>query len=338
MPKTQTKKTSDNTPIKSRPIKETRSKPNSLYNEEVRTKLFGENDAHTQHIEQELNVTCVKAGNKIGFKGSNAEMAQTVLNQMVYIIKKDNEDITPGRIDELIEAQRAAVANDDEASVCIKMPSKLIKPKSPLQKEFMLAMRGYDLTFGVGPAGSGKTYLAVAAAAEALNNREVSRLVITRPVVEAGEKLGFLPGSLEEKISPYLRPIYDALTEFYGPSRLQDMIDKNVIEISPLAYMRGRTFNDTFMILDEGQNTKIEQMKMFLTRIGEGSKAVVTGDITQNDLPSNIPSGLKDAWERLEGKQDVGGVKLTAQDVVRAPIVKTVVEAYEDNPDLPPAP
>lgn len=205
----------------------------------------------------------------------------------------------------------------------------VIKPRTPNQYHYLQSMQQYDINFGIGPSGTGKTYLAVACAVQALENEEVARIVLVRPAVEAGEKLGFLPGDLAQKIDPYLRPLYDALVEMLGGARVQKLVEKNIIEIAPLAYMRGRTLNDSYIILDESQNTTQEQMKMFLTRIGFGSKAVITGDVSQVDLPKSVASGLRHALNVL---QDVAEIKFTffkADDVVRHPLVQKIIEAYE---------
>ena len=207
----------------------------------------------------------------------------------------------------------------------------MIKPRTPNQAQYVKNIVANDITFGIGPAGSGKTYLAVAAAVDALERQEVRRILLTRPAVEAGEKLGFLPGDLSQKVDPYLRPLYDALFEMLGFERVEKLMERQVIEIAPLAYMRGRTLNDSFIILDESQNTTIEQMKMFLTRIGFNSKAVVTGDITQIDLPRNVKSGLKHAVEVLNGVEGLSFNFFEAKDIVRHPVVARIVKAYEKN-------
>ncbi|MGL5500123.1 MAG: PhoH family protein, partial [Plesiomonas shigelloides] len=204
-----------------------------------------------------------------------------------------------------------------------------IKPRTPNQAHYIANILGHDITFGVGPAGTGKTYLAVAAAVDALERQEIRRILLTRPAVEAGEKLGFLPGDLSQKVDPYLRPLYDALFEMLGFERVEKLIERNVIEIAPLAYMRGRTLNDAFIILDESQNTTSEQMKMFLTRIGFNSKAVITGDVTQVDLPRGQRSGLRHAIEVLKDVEDISFNFLMTEDIVRHPVVARVVQAYE---------
>ncbi|MBI4371644.1 MAG: PhoH family protein [Elusimicrobia bacterium] len=206
---------------------------------------------------------------------------------------------------------------------------RVIRPRSPNQRRYVEAVAAHDLTFGVGPAGTGKTYLAVACALRALESRRAAKVILSRPVMEAGERLGFLPGDLIEKVNPYLRPLYDAFYSLLGPERFRSWRDDEVVEIVPLAYMRGRTFEDAFMILDEAQNTTPEQMKMFLTRMGPGSKAVVTGDLTQSDLPSRVPSGLTRALEVLKGVEGVAVAHLAEGDVVRHPLVKRLIRAYD---------
>jgi phosphate starvation-inducible PhoH-like protein len=204
-----------------------------------------------------------------------------------------------------------------------------IRGRGTNQQQYLAAIRSHDLTFGIGPAGTGKTYLAVACAVEAMQREAVRRLVLVRPAVEAGERLGFLPGDLSQKVDPYLRPMYDALYEMLGFDRVARLIERNVIEIAPLAFMRGRTLNEAFIILDEAQNTTVEQIKMFLTRIGFGSRAVVTGDVTQTDLPAHRQSGLRHALEVLDGVKGIAVTRFTARDVVRHPLVQRIVEAYE---------
>ena len=227
------------------------------------------------------------------------------------------------------EGQSEALHNLYEDTVGISARGRLIKPKTLGQKRYVDSIRKNLVTFGIGPAGTGKTYLAVALAAFYLKNREVERIILTRPAVEAGEKLGFLPGDLQEKIDPYLRPLYDALADMFGYDQFQKMIDRNIIEVAPLAYMRGRTLEESFIILDEAQNTTREQMKMFLTRMGEGSRVVVTGDVTQVDLPRGKSSGLTHAAEILKDVEGVNICVLSEKDVVRHPLVMRIVRAYE---------
>lgn len=219
----------------------------------------------------------------------------------------------------------------ETGEIAIQTRRKRIRPRGKNQTNYVNNIRQHDLAFGIGPAGTGKTYLAVAAAVEALDNEEVSRIVLVRPAVEAGERLGFLPGDMSQKVDPYLRPMYDALYDMVGTDTVTRLIERNVIEIAPLAFMRGRSLNDSFVILDEAQNTSVEQMKMFLTRIGFGSHAVVTGDITQIDLPAGKQSGLKHARKILDTVDGVAFTFFSPRDVVRHPLVRRIVEAYEAN-------
>ena len=233
-------------------------------------------------------------------------------------------------MNDLEDADAAGTAEFDEAEeISIQTRRKLIRPRGANQISYLRSIRDHDLAFGIGPAGTGKTYLAVATAVDALENEHVRRIVLVRPAVEAGERLGFLPGDMSQKVDPYLRPMYDALFDMIGAERVTRLIERNVIEVAPLAFMRGRSLNESFVILDEAQNTSIEQMKMFLTRIGFGSRAVVTGDVTQIDLPSGQMSGLNNATQILK---DVKGVAFTffdKKDVVRHPLVQRIVAAYE---------
>ncbi|MBM7455108.1 phosphate starvation-inducible PhoH-like protein [Oceanisphaera litoralis] len=245
-------------------------------------------------------------------------------------------DITPEQVHLAIKQSRVLEQGEESGEgyqygkeVVIKTKRGLIKPRTPNQAHYVAHILSHDITFGIGPAGTGKTYLAVAAAVDALERQEVRRILLTRPAVEAGEKLGFLPGDLSQKVDPYLRPLYDALFEMLGFERVEKLIERNVIEVAPLAYMRGRTLNDAFIILDESQNTTVEQMKMFLTRIGFNSRAVITGDITQIDLPRNAKSGLRHAIEVLSGVEGLSFDFFRAEDVVRHPVVARIVRAYE---------
>jgi len=226
-----------------------------------------------------------------------------------------------------IEEQEQVVGNQE--AILFTYRKKPIMAKTPSQKAYIETIKNNDITFGVGPAGTGKTYLAMAMAVAYLKKQKVNRIILTRPAVEAGEKLGFLPGTLTEKVDPYLRPLYDALYEMVDPDKIKDMLEKNIIEIAPLAFMRGRTLNDAFIILDEAQNTTKEQMKMFLTRIGFGSKAVITGDITQIDLPKVSQSGLVEALEVLDGVKGIGISHFSEKDVVRHPVVQRIITAYD---------
>jgi phosphate starvation-inducible PhoH-like protein len=255
--------------------------------------------------------------------------AEEALRDLFEQAKKD--EVTPERVHlalrELESQPAPAGTSPDEVSVRVQRGA--IRARGSHQREYLANIRARDLTFGIGPAGTGKTYLAVACAVEALQTNRVRRIVLVRPAVEAGERLGFLPGDLTQKVDPYLRPMYDALYEMMGFDRVARFIERNVIEVAPLAFMRGRSLNDSFIILDEAQNTTIEQMKMFLTRIGFGSKAVVTGDVTQTDLPAGKQSGLRHVIDVLGGVEGVSFTHFDAQDVVRHPLVQRIVQAYE---------
>ncbi|MGL5947884.1 MAG: PhoH family protein [Aeromonas sp.] len=308
--------------------------------------LCGPLDDNFKQIEQRLGVTLSYRDNHIEITGKAApcHAAQAVLKQL-YVdtapIKGHYQSITPEMVHLAIQSshgleQGGDAADDDSAApsaysheVLVKTKRGLIKPRSANQAHYLTQIVRHDITFGIGPAGTGKTYLAVAAAVDALERQEIRRILLTRPAVEAGEKLGFLPGDLSQKVDPYLRPLYDALFEMLGFERVEKLIERNVIEVAPLAYMRGRTLNDAFIILDEAQNTTTEQMKMFLTRIGFNSKAVVTGDVTQVDLPRHTQSGLKHAIEVLHDIDGVAFNFFVASDVVRHPVVARIVRAYD---------
>ena len=310
--------------------------------------LCGPFDDNLKQIEKRLSVSIDYNLNEFEITGSDSgcNAAKTVL-QKLYVdtapIKGEAQDITPTQVNLALVESRILDQNDDDndednpysvqygKEVNIKTKKGVIKPRTPNQAQYVKNIVANDITFGIGPAGSGKTYLAVAAAVDALERQEVRRILLTRPAVEAGEKLGFLPGDLSQKVDPYLRPLYDALFEMLGFERVEKLMERQVIEIAPLAYMRGRTLNDSFIILDESQNTTIEQMKMFLTRIGFNSKAVVTGDITQIDLPRNVKSGLKQAVEVLNGVEGLSFNFFEAKDIVRHPVVARIVKAYEKN-------
>lgn len=309
--------------------------------------LCGPFDDNLKQIERRLSVSIDYNLNEFEITGSisNCNAAKSVLQQL-YVdtapIKGLAQDITPTQVNLALVESRILDQNEDDdddnpytvsygKEVNIKTKKGVIKPRTPNQAQYVKNIVANDITFGIGPAGSGKTYLAVAAAVDALERQEVRRILLTRPAVEAGEKLGFLPGDLSQKVDPYLRPLYDALFEMLGFERVEKLMERQVIEIAPLAYMRGRTLNDSFIILDESQNTTIEQMKMFLTRIGFNSKAVVTGDITQIDLPRNVKSGLKHAIEVLNGVEGLSFNFFEAKDIVRHPVVARIVKAYEKN-------
>lgn len=296
--------------------------------------LAGERNAHLKTIERQLDVQLHLRGNRITVSGARAdvEIGERLLNELADLIARGyplyESDILFA-IQVLKDNINRRLGDIFFDQVFIASNKKTISPKSLKQKEYIEAIRGYDIVFGVGPAGTGKTYLAMAMAVGALSKELVRRIVLVRPAVEAGEKLGFLPGDLAEKVNPYLRPLYDALHDMMDFERASGLILKGVIEVAPLAFMRGRTLNDSFVILDEAQNTTTEQMKMFLTRLGMGSKAVITGDITQTDLPENKTSGLVEAIELLQGVEGIRMVFFTKRDVVRHKLVQDIIEAYE---------
>jgi len=297
--------------------------------------LFGEHNSNLKKIEDALDVTIHARGNTLLIDGDRiaARLAENVIKQL-YGLLKDKYPVYPDDIDYAVKV----LSGDDRISlrdifldtVYITSKKRSITPKSLSQKEYIEAIRNFDMVFGIGPAGTGKTYLAMAMAVAALSKGHVSRIILTRPAVEAGETLGFLPGDLAEKVDPYLRPLYDALHDMMRFEKVSSLMDQGVIEVAPLAFMRGRTLNDSFIILDEAQNTTSEQMKMFLTRMGFSSKAVITGDITQIDLPADKSSGLIEAKNILEG---IGGIKIvffSKDDVVRHRLVHDIIKAYED--------
>jgi phosphate starvation-inducible protein PhoH and related proteins len=294
--------------------------------------LAGPFDAHLRQIELRLGVEIANRGNVFRVSGAEAgavDQAERVLRQL-YAEAQD-ETFDGQAINLRLNAAEARAAEPGHApqDVAIRVKRGTIRGRGPNQQKYLHAIATHDINFGIGPAGTGKTFLAVAMAVDALNESRVQRLVLVRPAVEAGEKLGFLPGDLTQKVDPYLRPLYDALYEMFGVEKVMKLLEKNVIEIAPLAYMRGRTLNDAFVILDEAQNTTIEQMKMFLTRLGFGSTAVVTGDMTQVDLPKHQKSGLRDALDVLRGVDGVSFTFFEARDVVRHPLVARIVDAYD---------
>jgi len=301
--------------------------------------LCGQFDEHLRQIERRLDVEIASRGNRFRVTGrpGAAETGGDVLLSLFELT--DQERLDPERVhmllqESLMEDAEQAVRSDAPAEanddfLTIQTRRILIRPRGTNQAAYMRRIRDHDLAFGIGPAGTGKTYLAVASAVDALENEQVRRIVLVRPAVEAGERLGFLPGDLSQKVDPYLRPMYDALYDMIGAEHVTRLIERNVIEIAPLAFMRGRSLNESFVILDEAQNTSIEQMKMFLTRIGFGSRAVVTGDITQIDLPSTQKSGLKNAADVLRDVKGVSFTYFTPKDAVRHELVQHIVEAYE---------
>lgn len=296
--------------------------------------VFGSFDENIKHIEEALCVTIVNRGTDMKVSGEEEAVYKAVrtLEGLLSLASK-GENIDEQRVRYLItlvqEGNESQVTQMAKDVVCITAKGKPIKAKTVGQQEYMKAISKNTITLGVGPAGTGKTYLAVAAAVAAFRERTVNRIILTRPAVEAGERLGFLPGDLQNKVDPYLRPLYDALYEMLGPETFQKYQERGSIEVAPLAYMRGRTLDDSFIILDEAQNTTKEQMKMFLTRLGFGSKIVITGDVTQIDLPTDKTSGLKDAMRVLEGVKDIAICKLTSADVVRHALVQRIINAYE---------
>ncbi|MBQ7817411.1 MAG: PhoH family protein [Oscillospiraceae bacterium] len=296
--------------------------------------VFGSFDENIKRIEESLGVTIVNRGTELKVSGEAeaADKAARTLEGLLSLAAK-GEIIDEQRVRYLItlvqEGNDALVAKMAKDVVCITAKGKPIKAKTVGQQDYMKAIQNNTVTIGVGPAGTGKTYLAVAAAVAAFRERTVNRIILTRPAVEAGERLGFLPGDLQNKVDPYLRPLYDALYDMLGAETFQKYQERGSIEVAPLAYMRGRTLDDSFIILDEAQNTTREQMKMFLTRLGFGSKIVITGDVTQIDLPDDKISGLKDAVRVLEGVKDIAVCKLTSADVVRHALVQQIINAYE---------
>jgi len=296
--------------------------------------VFGACDSYIKLIEKNLNVSVIARDSEIKIIGDevNSNLAKRVLNELLQYSRKGNQ-ITEQNVNyclSLVYEDRERIINEiDKDLICFTIQGKPIKPKTMGQKTYVDQIRQKMIVFGMGPAGTGKTYLAMACAISAFKNNEVSRIILTRPAIEAGEKLGFLPGDLQSKIDPYLRPLYDALYQIMGPDSYQKNSEKGLIEVAPLAYMRGRTLDNAFIILDEAQNTTPAQMKMFLTRIGFGSKVIITGDLTQKDLPAGQTSGLDVALKVLEGIDEIGFSFLTSQDVVRHPLVQKIVTAYE---------
>ncbi|MGB5489799.1 MAG: PhoH family protein [Woeseiaceae bacterium] len=299
--------------------------------------LCGQFDEHLRQIERRLDVEIASRGNRFRITGrpGAAEVGGDILLSMFALT--ESERLDPERVHMLLqesfmddrETTQSETDDGGDEVVSIQTRHKLIRPRGPNQTTYMTSIQQHDLAFGIGPAGTGKTYLAVASAVDALDNEQVRRIVLVRPAVEAGERLGFLPGDLSQKVDPYLRPMYDALYDMIGAERVTQLIERNVIEIAPLAFMRGRSLNESFVILDEAQNTSVEQMKMFLTRIGFGSRAVVTGDITQIDLPAGKESGLKNATDVLKNVEGVAFTYFTPGDVVRHQLVQRIVLAYE---------
>lgn len=296
--------------------------------------LFGNNDAHLKRMEDELNVSIVTRGEAVYVSGDSesVQLVDDVLTSLLVLIRKgisvSERDVIYG-----IEMAKQLKLDEFEAlyvdEISKDARGKSIRVKTLGQRHYISSIRNRDLVFGIGPAGTGKTYLAVVMAVSALKNNQIKKIILTRPAVEAGESLGFLPGDLKEKVDPYLRPLYDALHDVLGMEHTQRLIERGTIEIAPLAYMRGRTLDDAFVILDEAQNTTPAQMKMFLTRLGFGSRMVITGDITQVDLPKGVKSGLAVAKETLQSVNGIAFNELQQSDVVRHPLVAKIIEAYD---------
>ena len=297
--------------------------------------IFGQYDVFVKILEKNLGITLIERGDELKLLGAPAqvEKGKRILVQLLELSERGNtitEQNVLYALSLVQDENESALVEIDKDLICHTIQGKPIKPKTLGQKHYVDAIRNKMIVFGVGPAGTGKTYLAMAMAIKAFKADEVNRIILTRPAIEAGEKLGFLPGDLQSKVDPYLRPLYDALYQIMGPESFTKNMEKGLIEVAPLAYMRGRTLDNAFIILDEAQNTTPAQMKMFLTRIGFGSKVVVTGDLTQKDLPSGAASGLDVALKVLSGIEDISICKLTNQDVVRHPLVQKIVKAYDD--------
>jgi len=290
----------------------------------VMIRFVGELNGNLKFIEKKLNVQIFQNGNNLSIQGdgSNVEKAYDAL-QKLYTEAGKGLEITQ----EILHLCLQEDQPDDTSQ--IKTPRKVIKPRTKNQRAYLENMNKYEINFGIGPAGTGKTYLAMAQAIDYLLNKKVEKIILIRPAVEAGEKLGFLPGDLSQKVDPYLRPLYDAMYAMLGFDKAERLMDREIIEIAPLAYMRGRTLSNSFIIMDEGQNTTKEQMKMFLTRMGFNSFAVINGDLTQIDLPNRNHSGLRDALEILQGTEGIGFTSFSSKDVIRHPLVKKIVDAYD---------
>jgi phosphate starvation-inducible PhoH-like protein len=304
-----------------------------LRSEDLR-KLFGENDKYLEKIEDELSVSLINRNGALKILGDdeNVNKAASLIKQIINSTE-GSKDLEEQKVDYAIELSKEnkeeSLSILDKDTICHTVNGRPIKPKTLGQKAYVDAMKKDMVVFGIGPAGTGKTYLAMALAITAFKNNEVNKIILTRPAIEAGEKLGFLPGDLQSKVDPYLRPLYDALYQIMGAEGFQKNMEKGLIEVAPLAYMRGRTLDDAYIILDEAQNTTPAQMKMFLTRIGFGSKVVITGDSSQKDLPKDVKSGLDVAVKILKNIDGISVCNLTSKDVVRHPLVQKIVKAYE---------
>jgi phosphate starvation-inducible protein PhoH and related proteins len=315
-----------------------KTKEIQLENPEAAIALFGNSDSNLKVIENELKVSIITRGESVIVAGQpeNVEMAQAVMEKLMAVVRKG---INISQRDVIYALQLAKKGTLEyfqdlyEEEIARNSKGKPVRVKTIGQRHYINAIKGQDLVFGIGPAGTGKTYLAVVMAVNALKNGNVTKIILTRPAVEAGESLGFLPGDLKEKVDPYLRPLYDALHDILGTEHTQRLIERGTIEIAPLAYMRGRTLDDAFVILDEAQNTTKAQMKMFLTRLGFGSKMVITGDTTQIDLPRGVKSGLIVAEEVLQGVKGMSFIHLEQSDVVRHPLVARIINAYDKSED-----
>ena len=295
----------------------------------VLVRFVGELNGNIKFIEKSFKVKVFQNGNKLKITGQDEDvkLASDALKKLYEAAGKGVE-ITKETLHLCIQEVKEDSSSEDYEDIIIKTPKKTIKPRSINQSKYIQSIKHNEINFGIGPAGTGKTFLAMALAIEFLLDKKVEKIVLIRPAVEAGEKLGFLPGDLSQKVDPYLRPLYDAMYQMIGFEKSERLMNREIIEIAPLAYMRGRTLNNSFIIMDESQNTTTEQMKMFLTRMGFGSYAVINGDLTQIDLPKNIYSGLKDAVDLLDGTDGIGFTRFNSKDVVRHPLVKKIVDAY----------